>query len=375
MEMEIEELNGFEENGANDSDTCDFNEIKDCFSSCEHVHGQSFGPKYILNISASKEINPNIAVALSDNSIEICNWSSSGLTKVVKYKEHTNKIVECKFVNKDSNLLYTGSNDGTIKLWDLRDSESVSTFQDTTVDESDLIKSISSFDVCPNNQLLAAGTDLTDGDPYILFWDIRNVKLLGAYWESHTDDITQVKFHPNNSNKLISGSTDGLINIYDLSKSCEDDALEDTLNTDAFIENLQWFSENRENKISCVTSTNELQLWSTVDAEPYKLFSRDDISKIIKKKEDNTYIANVHQVGGYLLVLSGSNGSEGKSLRSFQVLGVESCPAFRFDANTQRVRASFLNENTGILLTGGEKGKLDVWKPDLTIFDIKNKKK
>lgn len=67
-------------------------------------------------------------------------------------------------------------------------------FLDTTIDGSDLVKSINSFDVCPNNRLLAAGTDLTDGDPYILFWDIRSVKLLGAYWESHTDDITQVSF-------------------------------------------------------------------------------------------------------------------------------------------------------------------------------------
>lgn len=54
MELEIEESIDFEENGAYNSDTCDVNEIKDYFSSCEHVYVHSLGPKYILNISASK---------------------------------------------------------------------------------------------------------------------------------------------------------------------------------------------------------------------------------------------------------------------------------------------------------------------------------
>lgn len=43
-----------------------------------------------------------------------------------------------------------------------------------------------------NDRLLSAGTDSFDGDAFLLFWDIRNPKLLGGYWESHTDDITEV---------------------------------------------------------------------------------------------------------------------------------------------------------------------------------------
>lgn len=74
-------------------------------------------------------MNPNIATTLSDNSIDIFNLGSSSLTKVIKYKEHTNKIVECKFANDNNNLFYTGSTDGTVKLWDLRDCKSAYTFQ------------------------------------------------------------------------------------------------------------------------------------------------------------------------------------------------------------------------------------------------------
>lgn len=62
----------------------------------------------------------------------------------------------------------------------------------TTTKESASPKSVSCFDISPCDRLLAAGTDLTEGDAFILFWDVRNTNLLGAYWESHTDDITEV---------------------------------------------------------------------------------------------------------------------------------------------------------------------------------------
>lgn len=80
-----------------------------------------------------------------------------------------------------------------------------------------------------------------------MFWDIRYKKheihyplssklnFLGGYWESHTDDITWLAFHPTMENALTSGSTDGLINIFDLKKSSEDEALKHSLNTESSV--------------------------------------------------------------------------------------------------------------------------------------------
>lgn len=64
-------------------------------------------------------------------------------------------------------------------------------FLDTTV-ENGKSKTFNCFDVSSNDRLLTAGTDLFDGDAFLLFWDLRNPKMLGGYWESHTDDITDV---------------------------------------------------------------------------------------------------------------------------------------------------------------------------------------
>lgn len=48
------------------------------------------------------------------------------------------------------------------------------------------------MDVSCNGRMLCAGSQLADDDAYLVFWDNRNTGPLGGYWNSHTDDITQV---------------------------------------------------------------------------------------------------------------------------------------------------------------------------------------
>jgi len=99
-------------------------------------------------------------------------------------------------------------------------------------------KPILQFDVSQNDQIICAGTELVGEDSYLLFWDIRSSKLLGAYWESHSDDVTAVRFHPSQSNSLASGSTDGLVNVFNLMESSEDAALIFSLNTESSVVSL-----------------------------------------------------------------------------------------------------------------------------------------
>lgn len=80
----------------------------------------------------------------------------------------------------------------------------------------------------------------------------------------------------------MSGSTDGLINTYNLLETSEDDALQECLNTEALVESLLWFKDHGRWKISCVTSINDLQLWETDGAEPYKRLHRSGINAAMK---------------------------------------------------------------------------------------------
>lgn len=103
---------------------------------------------------------------------------------------------------------------------------------------------------------------------------------------SHEDDITDMKFHAKNADHLISGSTDGLICVFDISKTDEDDALLCTLNTESSVGNIDWH-ENALGKdlVSCITHTNDLQLYNMEDfdeAEMLVSFDRETVTSQMK---------------------------------------------------------------------------------------------
>lgn len=109
--------------------------------------------------------------------------------------------------------------------------------------ESGKTKPLTSFDISCDERLIAGGTEHIGGDAFILFWDIRyssskmdnKDSLLGGYWESHMDDITCLAFHSIKRDVLASGSTDGLMNVFDLTQPSEDLALTYSLNTESSV--------------------------------------------------------------------------------------------------------------------------------------------
>lgn len=67
-----------------------------------------------------REQKPNIAISLSDNSCYVYSLSESGLAKLGTFSEHTETVSEVKFARDNTNLFYTCSFDGSVKLWDIR---------------------------------------------------------------------------------------------------------------------------------------------------------------------------------------------------------------------------------------------------------------
>ncbi len=108
-------------------------------------------------------------------------------------------------------------------------------FIDTPETSGGKKKPLLSFDVSLGDQLLSAGTELVKEDSYLLFWDLRSTKLLGGFWESHSDDVTAVEFHGTQTHSIASGSTDGLLNVYNLLQPSEDDALLYSFNTESSV--------------------------------------------------------------------------------------------------------------------------------------------
>ncbi|KRT81845.1 WD40 domain-containing protein, partial [Oryctes borbonicus] len=303
-----------------DCDTCDETTIKQIFNlKCETVISKTINKNnYVLYLDGSLNSTPNVAVGLSNNTVDVYNFSNNQLAKLETFEASEN-VVGVKSCKENENIFYIGSKDCQIEVVDLRDGKCKSQFKDTTIRDACNYKPLNCFDISSNGLLLCGGTNLYDGDAYILFWDVRKANLLGAYWESHTDDITQVTFHPEDPNKLISGSTDGLINLLDISNATEDDALLDSFNTESSVERLSWFIEENKDAMACITHTSDLQVWKLDDVQPYAHFRKEEIRKDLKRRlEGYCYIASMQvNNNNALLALVGSNYGNGECLRSF----------------------------------------------------------
>lgn len=199
-----------------------------------------------------------------------------------------------------------------------------------------------------NDSILCAGTEQASCESFLLFFDIRQRSTLGAYLDSHQDDLTQVKFHPTKHNIVASGSTDGLINVFDISESTEDDALQYCLNTESSVQALNWHptDDPEKNRISCITHTNDFHLYDVEESEEIVEFNRAKITKLIQRKSSNDcYLINCHTTNqGEVLLLAGSNFNKGECLRTLTLREKEFKTRSNLGDNKQIVRCSVYNE-------------------------------
>jgi len=119
----------------------------------------------------------------------------------------------------------TAGRDGIVRLFDVRAKQALHIAEPSG-------RSISAL-AC-HQHVVAAGSESTKeglGDVSVLLYDTRNPSTpLRNYAESHTDSITQLAFGPGLPHVLLSGSTDGLVSLFDVRQADEEDALQQVLN-------------------------------------------------------------------------------------------------------------------------------------------------
>lgn len=204
-------------------------------------------------------------------------------------------------------------------------------------------KSFICFDNNANNSVLCIGTEQISSESSLLFFDIRQRSPLSTYRNIHRDDITDIKFHPTLPNVLASGSTDGLINIFDISNPTEDDALQYCLNTESSVQTLNWHqTQQNKNRISCITHLNDFILYDVEESEEIVAFKRNEITKLIRRKSSNEcYLVNSHTVNQEdILLIAGSNYNKGECLRTMILAGKDFIPRSNLENNKQIVRCS-----------------------------------
>ncbi|ANZ75556.1 BA75_02068T0 [Komagataella pastoris] len=286
--------------------------------------------------------NHGIVVGLSDGSLNLVD-SNGGFSKI---NAHSGCISTLTNVDKD-NVVATAAADG-VKVWDFRciNQGPVSKFSNE--------KNVPFLSLDSKHGLLGAGSELEGTDSEIYIWDLRNSSPLRKLSESHHDDITEVKFHGTNKDLLLSGSTDGYVNIYDLTFPEEEDALHQVINF-ASIHSADFLSSSRIYTLSHMETfaIHELNDKSTDLKEPQPVQFGD-----VREPWSCEYVVGIYP--GY--VACGSNSQESLTLYPFQdeKVDTERRVTLKPAHGEEIVRDVLLKDSR--IYTAGEDSKLKIWQ-------------
>lgn len=137
---------------------------------------------------------------------------------VYTFDSHVDEITALSF---DSTNLVSGSQDRTVRQWDLSNGKCLQTIdlsfagrlsQNSSISGSTMLTSTDVSPVIGALQCFDAALATGTRDGVVRLWDLRSGKVIRAL-EGHTDAITALKF---DSKNLITGSLDRSVRIWDL---------------------------------------------------------------------------------------------------------------------------------------------------------------
>ncbi|KAL8722688.1 MAG: hypothetical protein Q9225_000855 [Loekoesia sp. 1 TL-2023] len=185
------------------------------------------------------------------------------------------------------------------------------------------------------------------------------------YTESHNDDVTDLSFHPSNPSVLLSGSTDGLVNLYDTSISDEDDALIQVFNHGSSIAHADFLSNH---EVSALSHDEILSIYDTgelhQDEAPQSVQAFGDL----RPQLECEYIVDLvsSEASGPVLG-AGSHSAQHLDivpLRYHSDWTLENSTAIRLPGahGEEIVRSICFGDDRNTIFTAGEDGLIKAWR-------------
>lgn len=212
------------------------------------------------------------------------------------------------------------------------------------------------------NHRLAGGTELAGQDAEVHIWDLKkdSIEPVRSFIDSHHDDVTYLEFHPSLSQYLMSGSTDGYVNIYDLSQEDEEDALHQVINF-ASVHSCQFIQERRIAVLSHMETLGYFEL-NNQDYENAEEPQPKIIGDVRTIWSDCEYVIKASPHCGY--VAYGANSQRKLTILPFDCeaeLVDQTQPCWFPGAHDEEVVRDVLALNTNTILTCGEDGAIRSW--------------
>lgn len=272
-----------------------------------------------------------------------------------------------------SPLLLTSSQDGLVKIFDLRVNTSSS--QVSPVIQLGLTKTKEealSVSVGYNGALAAVSGNKGN----IHFFDLRNVSSstsnvtndpLGSYVESHKDEVTKVRFQRMDRDShdttplLVSASEDGLACVFDTSQPSEEMALKSVMNVGAPLRDVGFFGPSFEG-LYCLTGSETMSAWHHDSAQ--RICDFGDVRNHLSSSAGlpMQYLVGCSWDRGELNLVAGNMDGE--------------CAIFKVDTGSISVKKILSGGHKGCIrsfvpctwnnsiITGGEDSRLCEWNLD-----------
>ena len=151
-----------------------------------------------------------LAASLSTHVVKVYQRGSDGsLGALAELTGHGAPVTDVSFpLPHEPWGALTSSDDGTTRYWDVR---APPQSRETSRYVAHFAKSHATASLGgANDHLVAAGADAQ-----IVFWDRRAATGLEVFEESHSEDVTRIRFQPSRRNRLFTASVDGLVCAFD----------------------------------------------------------------------------------------------------------------------------------------------------------------
>lgn len=294
----------------------------------------------------------SLLTSLSNGEVHQLDWKTGKSKSHIKTGETT--INRLKVINSSfgDGSLFATANMGAVQIWDAKSNNCVAQIHNE--------KNAPFLSMDSRHDMLACGTELSGTDAEVHIYDVRKwCAPLRSLVDSHHDDVTDISFHPSDPNVLMSGSTDGYTNVYDLRQAEEEDALYQVINF-ASIHSCGWMSPRRIYTLSHMETfaIHELNDKSDEAREPPALEFDD-----VRQPWGCDYVVDVYP--GY--VACGTSQEGAGRLRILPLRGEHVEPENAVDIASAHgdevVRDVFIpTKNSRIMYSCGEDGYVKVWE-------------
>ncbi|KZF22067.1 WD40 repeat-like protein [Xylona heveae TC161] len=305
-----------------------------------------------------------LAAISSDDSLRLFGRENLRLLSGGVLKRVHQGVTCLKAFDEGGNILATAGSDGLVRTWDIRSGGNVHTF------DKGYNGSILSLECCSASSTIVAGTELItkpreDPQASVMFWDIRSTASpRQKYTDSHNDDVTELQFHPTNHSLLVSGSTDGLVNVYNCNITDEEDALIQVINHGSSIHRAGFLNDK---DIFALSHDETLSMYQLTDPD-----NEDEAPSPIVFGDIRGRLGCEYAIGVFMTEEGAILGIGNHSEHRLELVRMDQRPQWTLDQmptlkltdahGDEIVRSLYIDTKSSTIYSSGEDGQVRAWK-------------